>query len=188
MKQRYVFLMLGIPGSGKSSFAERLAQKLSAVHLNSDAMRLAIFKSRAETDRIYHSDQRSTLNTYTFGALNYAASSVLGSGSSVIYDACNNTQQERLDIAQELKQDHVYPVVIWVQTPFEEAVKRAVRRSETNMQRQFSEKEAREYITRINSEIEEPSYNEKLIIIDGSIPFQQQYESYKDQLAEMERE
>lgn len=188
MSSRYIFLMLGLPGSGKSYFAENLAKKMGAVHLNSDAMRLAIFKSRSETDRIYHSDLRPTLNTYTFGALNYAAASALRTDSSVIYDACNNTRKERLDTALALQEDGVIPVVLWVETPTEEAIKRAIQRRESDIQHRLSEQAAREYVTKIESEIEVPDAQENSIQIDGTISFEQQYETFKKQLAEIEGE
>ncbi len=188
MSKKYLFLMLGIPGSGKSYFAENLARRIEAVHLNSDAMRMAIFKSRDETDRIYHSDERVTLNTYTFGALNYATTSALESGSSVLYDANDNTKQERLDTIEAIQGDDVIPVVIWVKTPLDEAVKRAQERRESDTQRQLSEEHARTYVAKIADEIEEPDGGENLVTIDGTISFDKQYESFKQQIAEIENE
>ena len=188
MTKNYIFMMLGLPGSGKSSFARNLADSISSVHLNSDAMRMAIFKSREEIDEIYHSDHRGILNTYTFGALNYAASSALHNGCSVIYDANNNTKRERLDTVTATKSSDTLAVVVWIQTPFEDAVIRAVRRRESDIQRQLSDDTAREYITKIAAEIEEPGNDENFIIIDGMKPFEQQYHSFQKQLAEVEDE
>ena len=86
-KQPLIIKLLGVPGSGKTYFSQHLAPKINAVHLNSDAMRLAIFKSTEETTRIYNSDDRSTLNSYVHGALEYVAEQVLSNRTSVIYDA-----------------------------------------------------------------------------------------------------
>lgn len=188
MSNPYLFLMLGVPGSGKSYFAENLARELGAIHLNSDAMRLAIFKSREETDRIYHSGDRPALNTYTFGALNYAARSALKSGTSVIYDANNNTKQERLDIIAAMQSDDFQTIIIWVQTPKDAAVQRAQERQESGTQRRLSSDEAEAYIAKIASEIEFPDATEHLITIDGAIPFEEQYTSFKKQLTEIENE
>lgn len=180
-----IYILLGAPGSGKSHFARNLAKEISTVHFNSDAMRMAIFKSRQETNKIYHSEDRAILNTYTFGALNYAAEAALLSGCSVMYDACNNTQQERVDIVRAMPKDSV-PIVIWVQTPLELAVRRAIARSETKSDRKLSPEEASKYIEKVASEIEAPSANENLITIDGTVTFEQQYESFKKQLMEIE--
>lgn len=182
MSKHTLFLMLGVPGSGKSYFAEHLARELGALHINSDAMRMAIFGSRKETDRIYHSDDRATLNTYTFGAMNYAAQSALKGGVGVVYDANNNTKQERLDTITAMQGDDLQAVVIWVQTPQGEAVKRAQKRRESDTQRNLSIEDAEVYIAKIASEIEAPGDDEKLITIDGTTSFDQQYESFKKQL------
>jgi predicted kinase len=182
-----IYILLGVPGSGKSHFARNLAKEISAIHFNSDAVRMAIFKSRQETNRIYHSEDRAILNTYIFGALNYAAEAALLSGCSVMYDACNNTRQERADVVRAMPKDSA-PIVIWVQAPLELAVKRAIARSETKSDRKLSPEEASKYIEKVASEIETPSANEKLITIDGTIPFKKQYESFQKQLKEIQGE
>ena len=182
MNKPYLFLMLEFPGSGKSYFAERLAREMSALHLNSDAMRLAIFGSRDETDRIYHSDYRPVLNTYTFGAMNCATKSALNNGISVVYDANNNSIRERADTLGVLENDNIFPVVVWVSVAKEIAVERVMSRRETNVQRKLSEEDARTYIDKIDNDIEAPDESENIIRIDGAIPFEQQYESFKKQL------
>jgi len=182
MSKQLLLLMLGFPGSGKSYFAERLAREMSALHLNSDAMRLAIFGSRDETDRIYHSDYRPVLNTYTFGAMNYVAQSVLKAGSSVVYDANNNTRQERLEIIKSLNNSNVQVIVVWVQTSVDVAVRRSVKRRESTTQRQLSAEDASVYIEKIASQIEEPGDEEKVIKIDGVIGFEGQYRQFREQL------
>ena len=186
MANARLFMMLGIPGSGKSYFSRGLAQKLGAVHLNSDAMRMAIFKSREVTDKIYHSGDRHILNTYTFGSLNYASDSALQSGVDVIYDANNNTKKERFDTAQAMSAN-IRPIVVWVQTPQNVAVQRAHQRSETASERKLSAEEALNYIEKIAGEIELPAEDEVLITIDGTISFEDQYVSFENQLMELEK-
>lgn len=45
-----VILVLGLPGSGKSYFAERLAQKIHAEYSNSDQIRKEMFPDRTYSD------------------------------------------------------------------------------------------------------------------------------------------
>ncbi len=45
-----VILVLGLPGSGKSYFAGRLAQKINAEYLNSDQIRKEMFPGRTYSD------------------------------------------------------------------------------------------------------------------------------------------
>lgn len=46
-----VIIVFGLPGSGKSYFASRLAGMMQAVHINSDRLRKEMFPQRSYTDR-----------------------------------------------------------------------------------------------------------------------------------------
>ena len=46
-----VIIVCGLPGSGKSYFAERLAKKIDADYVNSDRLRKELFPSRTYSDR-----------------------------------------------------------------------------------------------------------------------------------------
>jgi predicted kinase len=45
-----VVIVFGLPGSGKSYFASRLAEQLNAVYLNTDRLRLEMFDKRSYSD------------------------------------------------------------------------------------------------------------------------------------------
>ena len=45
-----VIIVLGLPGSGKSFFASRLAEKLNAVYVNTDEQRFKLFEHRTYSD------------------------------------------------------------------------------------------------------------------------------------------
>src|SRR5690606_7495321 len=46
-----VIMVLGLPGSGKSYFAGKLAQKIDAVYLNSDRIRKEMFEQRTYSEQ-----------------------------------------------------------------------------------------------------------------------------------------
>ncbi|HRO47550.1 AAA family ATPase [Agriterribacter sp.] len=46
-----IVIVFGLPGSGKSYFASRLAKVINANHINSDRVRQEIFKKRAYSDQ-----------------------------------------------------------------------------------------------------------------------------------------
>ena len=107
---------------------------------------------------------------------------MLNNGISVVYDANNNSIQERADTLGVLENDNIFPVVVWVSVAKEIAVERVMSRRETNVQRKLSEEDARAYIDKIDNDIEAPDKSENIIRIDGTIPFEQQYESFEKQL------
>lgn len=177
-KRLVLVKLLGVPGSGKTHFSRALAKKMNLVHLNSDAMRLAIFKSTEETTRIYNSDDRSILNTYVFGALDYVASQILSRGTGVIYDACNNSRAERASIDKIGARFNALSVTAWIQTPHDIALKRGQERSESDSQRKLYENDMAEAITEHAKNIEAPTDDERSVILNGETSVEEQVEAF----------
>jgi predicted kinase len=50
LKNKMVIIVFGLPGSGKSYFASRLAKQLGAVYINSDELRQQLITERKYTD------------------------------------------------------------------------------------------------------------------------------------------
>ncbi|HXH20371.1 MAG TPA: ATP-binding protein [Chitinophagales bacterium] len=73
-----VILIIGLPGSGKTFFAERLAKKLNAVHLNSDRVR----KKTGEWSKYSDASKRSV-----YDAMLQMMQNEIASGKEVIVDA-----------------------------------------------------------------------------------------------------
>ena len=82
----WLVLMVGLPGSGKSTFARKLARETGAVILESDALRKALFDAPT-----HESDESKQL----FGAIYDATRLLLESGASVIIDATNLRERDR---------------------------------------------------------------------------------------------
>jgi hypothetical protein len=81
-----LILTIGLPGSGKSTFARRLAPQIEAVILESDALRRLLFEapaySRSESRRL-------------FDALHETARQLLLAGRNVIIDATSLSESDR---------------------------------------------------------------------------------------------
>ena len=80
-------LTIGLPGSGKSTFARRLAPEIDATILESDALRHLLVKQPSYS---------RTENRRLFAALHAAAHALLGSGRSVIIDATSVRESDRI--------------------------------------------------------------------------------------------
>jgi hypothetical protein len=91
-----LILTVGLPGSGKSTFARRLAPAIDSVVLESDALRRLLFGQPA-----YGGLESRRL----FEAIRAAARRLLEGGRNVIVDATNLTEADRrpfFDLAEEL--------------------------------------------------------------------------------------
>jgi len=76
----------GLPGTGKSYFCSRLAERLPFIILESDALRKALFPSP-----IYSPQESSRL----FGAVRLLVERLLKKGNSLILDATNLSERHR---------------------------------------------------------------------------------------------
>jgi predicted kinase len=177
-----LLMFLGYPGSGKSHFARAVADKLGAVRINGDSMRISMFGSREEIEKIYSTGDRNILNSYVFGGLNYAAEQILARGHDVVYDAHHNKRIDRTELEELAARHDALPVLIWVKTPLEVAVHRGQTREETIDQRRLSEEKIRESIARHQAVTDEPDSGEIVIAIDGQVPFDEQFKSFEAQL------
>ncbi|MBI2909868.1 MAG: ATP-binding protein [Chloroflexi bacterium] len=79
-------MISGLPGTGKSHFARRLAERFPATILETDALRRILFPSPA-----YSAEENRRL----FPAVNRLISDLLREGIPVIYDATNLLEFQR---------------------------------------------------------------------------------------------
>jgi predicted kinase len=170
MKQA-LFLMLGYPGSGKSTFATNLARKINAVHLRSDILREWMFKNKAERVDMKNND-------FVYGAMDYAAHEVLKAGYSVVYDANNNRINKRSQSSKIAGEFNLETIIIWVQTPIEVAKERELQRQKDPNYLAIPEAN----YARLVSALQAPTKNEKAILINGLESFNEQYTSFEAQV------
>lgn len=183
MSKPLIVGFLGLPGSGKTTFARQLAKRLDGVILTADAARLSMWKTREAVDAARTTpEDRKYSNQLVFGALNYAAKQIAAAGHSVIFDAIMSYRHERqakYDLAKELG---VGVVLIRIQVPYEVSLRRMQEREATDDQRQFSEEKAIGVLEHFAGELQEPTDDEPVIYIDGEMPFETQYQVFVEGL------
>lgn len=166
-------IFTGVPGSGKTYFALRLADKIGAIRLNSDAMRLAVFGSLETIEKMYDSPRRNDLNTYTFAAMDYAATQVLKSGRSVIYEAIQRTVADRRHMEELATKCGARLVLVSMQIDVETAIARAKDREAGDDVRTFDEQKAREVVYHFRDNFEPLDRMDYVVEIDGTMKFDQ---------------
>ena len=173
-------MFLGYPGSGKTYFAKQLAKEMSIVRLNADAIRVAAMGTIQKAREF--NEETGLLNSIVFGVIDYATAQILESGNSVICDYQHNERAFRVKRGTLASEHGAKPIIVWLKTPRDVAVQRGVTRDELLDQRQHSLEKMEALVDKYIDLIEEPSDDELVIEIDGTIPFDQQCKSFTEQL------
>lgn len=164
-------MMHGGFGSGKSTFARQLAGELPAAWLRSD-------KVRAELQEQRQAPLNEQDEELVFGSMNAAALQALSEGNSVIYDGNRNTpdfrQYTRAATADRLQ---VPAVIIWMQTPVAECIRRAGNRQHDEYAVAITESEVRAN----DEQLINPALDEQYIAINGMAAFAVQYQQFTTQ-------
>ncbi len=183
MNTPLLIMFVGIPGSGKTALAKRLAEELSAVILNSDGIRMSMWHSLEAIQATHASlEERKANNLLTFGAMNYAADQILAAGYSVVYD-CNANHRYERDQKHAIAQEHgARSVIVRIRVPYDISLRRIQEREVTHDQRQISADKAQEVLDHFTKEIEEPDSDEFTIEISGELPFEKQYETFQQKI------
>src|SRR6266568_9058324 len=151
-----LFMMLGLPGAGKTTTARLIADLTGAVRLSSDELRFRLIEaptfSQAEHDVVYRT-------------LDYLSELLLGKGVSVIYDANLNRFRHRQDKYAICEQAGAQAVLLWIKTPRDLAKERALHEDRAHFAPKDETLEG--MFERITDVFEPPQAGEAAIPIDG---------------------
>jgi hypothetical protein len=102
-------ILIGLPGSGKSHFARRLAGRYPAAILDSDALRGVLYKSPRHTDQE---------NARLFPAIHVLVRRLLDRGVSVVLDATNLKEEHRKPLYRLAREAGARLVIVRLRAPF----------------------------------------------------------------------
>ena len=107
-----LYMMVGLPASGKSTYAKLLAEEVNGIIVSSDGI-------RAEW---YGSEEIQGDAGKIFREVELRCKNALGAGRSVVMDATNMNAKKRANFLRQMPECHKVCVVMAV--PFDECIKR----------------------------------------------------------------
>lgn len=157
MSKPVLYLMVGYPGSGKTTISKLIAKRTGAVHLWADIERRKMFGEPT------HSETES-IQLYEY--LNHRAGELLDSGQSVVFDTNFNFSSDRQKLREIADQRGAGCKVIWLTTPADVAREKAVH--PPVMRNGYMTGMTAEEFDAIVNKLEPPNKDENVIKIDRS--------------------
>jgi predicted kinase len=117
--QPTVIVVSGLPGTGKSYFCRRLAERLPFIILESDALRKQLFP-----DPTYSAEE----SAYLFRAIHYLIEDLLKKGMPIILDATNLEERNRERIYSIAERLNARLIIVRVEAPPELVQQRLKKR------------------------------------------------------------
>ena len=118
MNRPTLWVMCGLPSSGKSTEAKKIAEEYDAIICSSDSLRAELFGDEAYQEH----------NQEVFTELSRRIKDHLRNGLNVVMDATNINYKRRKGFIDQLKSIQCDKVCVVMATPYEECLKRNVRR------------------------------------------------------------
>lgn len=140
-----LYIMVGIPGSGKSTYAKQL----DGVVCSSDQIRKELYGSESILGSYYE----------VFKTLDEKVKNVLESGQNAIYDATNLTKNGRKNIINKFRNYAEKIIIVFMNTPLPVALERNKKRER---------KVPKRIIRNMSYSLEEPTKEEadELIVVE----------------------
>ncbi len=157
----HAIIMLGIPGSGKSTFAEHFAETFQAPIINE--ARIA-FEANLDTEQ-------------TEAVSSVLLNEILKAQRTFLLEASNLTKTRRADLVKSISKAGYRPLTVWVQTDPLEAKRRALKPKPAGSgltNEQFDE---------IFENFQAPLEQEKVTVISGKHTYATQLKAVLKQLA-----
>lgn len=111
----HLIMTVGLPGSGKSFFAEHFADTFKAPIVSYEKLKLLKKQQDVDGDGV--------IDDYA----KYILKEIMKTSQTVVYDGLTNSKKSRTELASIAKQLDYDPMFIWVQTDESTARKRALK-------------------------------------------------------------
>lgn len=157
--KQHLIIMVGIPGAGKSYFADKFADTFKSPLINTSSLRYKL----SDTPSFSKDEDRLVSKL-----AEHILDETLKTGCTIIFEGLTDTKLERLAISKKARSAGYEPLFVWVQTEPITAKKRSLK--STDGKKTLNLDQFNERVKRFNA----PTVSEKAVVISGKHPYANQ--------------
>jgi predicted kinase len=165
LNKPHMIILVGIPGAGKTFFAEHFSYTFNAPYVSLDILRSYFVSSSIDETAILASS-------------NYLLDELFKTNRTIIYEGNTDARSDRQTITKKARDAGYAPLLVWVQTESASAKQRATH--STKEKRGLSNDE---FISRIKH-FTAPNVTEKAVVISGKHTYASQLKIVLKRLVE----
>lgn len=168
LNKPHLIVMVGIPGAGKSFFAEHFAQTFNAPIVSYDQLRVLLF-----SDPTYDTDEQKTIGQVA----NHMLLELFKSERTILYEGPSDLRTERSAISKLAREAGYETLFVWVQTESTSAKARALKSKDNGIS------SAEDFNVRIKK-FSAPHQSEHAVVISGKHTYASQLKIILKRLVE----
>lgn len=155
LRKQVLILTFGYPGSGKSHFSTKFAEKHGFIHISGDRFRYELFD-----DPQYSDGENQVIERL----MDYMLEQAMKTKTSIIYDYYNGVRKKRLEMIREAKKRGIETLIVWTQTDINTAFSRVASRDRRRPGDKFSFDMNQNQFDYVVRGITPPTYEEYAVI------------------------
>ncbi len=153
-----IIMIIGLPGAGKSYFAERFSDTFSAPLVSTDKIQFELFDPPKFTPA-----EQGLVTRLTERQL----AELVKTRSSILVDGICNSRKERLQLERFAAAHNYGTLLVWVQTDEPAAKTRATTRNNKRPGDQYNTRLSAEQFASIAKQLDQPVKQEDYVVISG---------------------
>jgi len=147
LNKPHMIVMVGVPGSGKSFFAEKFAETFRAPYISYEKIAAHLREEKDAAESI----------------LQYQLDELLKAGQSIIIDGIGATRASRSELSRKARASGYETLLVWVQTDSATAKDRALKSAKNNTSSTLTPED----YDRSAKHFSSPMATEKPVVISG---------------------
>lgn len=170
-----IIMVVGLPGAGKSFFAQQFSETFGAPVVSFDKVYSEIAKEYAQGPKLYSLVQR---------IVGFQIEEFVKTDKTFIVDGGVSSKTERLAVRKFASKCGYDTMIIWVQTDMATCQHRALKRAKNKNDDKFSVQLSAEAFTYQAKRLAQPSLDENVVVISGKHTYSAQVKIVLRKLAQ----